>query len=133
MIKHYQGPYYQQGCGLGGFFRGLVQFLKPVAEVLKPVISSPITQTIAKEVINTGMKFGSDLIAGKSASESAKNILTNAKKRVADTVMDSVTPEDLKEGGTGPPSFKKERKVNPIPKKVQRKKVALRTHKTIFD
>lgn len=134
MIKFYEGPYHQHGAGFGGFFRGLMKIVRPVADVLKPVITSPITQKLAKEAVKTGIGIGSDMIKGKSFKTSASENLKKAKKRVADTVFESLRSMDEKEeeGGTASdePPFKKQK---PIKKKFYPKKVITSKYKTILD
>lgn len=89
-IKYYEGPYMHRGAGFGGFFKGLLNYVKPV-------ISSPITKQIAKEVFNTGLKIGSDVISGqKPFKESVRtntvNVrknLNDVKRKVAKTILES--------------------------------------------
>jgi len=54
--------------------------VKPVAEVLKPVITSTYYKKIASEAVKTGVGIGSDMASGKTFKESAKDNLTRAKK-----------------------------------------------------
>lgn len=132
MIKFYQGPYQQHGAGFGGFFKGLMNFVRPVAEVLKPVINSPITQKIAKEVVKTGIGIGSDMSAGKSFKDSVKQNLGKAKKRVASAVYESMKTNDGDDDDedSSPPPFKKSR---PMKKRFTSKKVISSKYKTILD
>lgn len=131
MIKFYEGPYHQHGAGFGGFFKGLMKFVRPVADVLKPVIASPITQKIAKEVVKTGIGIGSDMAKGKPFKTSATENIQIAKKRVADTVLDSLkSMEDGENTHNNGPSFKK-RKLNK--KKTYPKKIISSKYKTILD
>lgn len=87
-----------RGAGFGGFFKGLLNYVKPV-------ISSPITKQIAKEVFNTGLKIGTDVISGqKPFKESVKSSMTNIKKnlndvknKVAKTILDSMNERNISE------------------------------------
>lgn len=94
MIRHFDGPYYQNGAGFGGIFRGLVKYFTPLAETVKNSMKNPLTQKIVKEVVNTGVKIGSDVFAGKDFKQAAKENLRQAKKRVAETVIDAINPVD---------------------------------------
>lgn len=85
-----------RGAGFGGFFKGLLNYVKPV-------ISSPITKEIAKEVFNTGLKIGADVISGqKPFKESMKSNMSNIKKnlnvvksKVAKTILDSMNQRNV--------------------------------------
>lgn len=134
MIKHFEGPYSQHGAGFGGFFKGLFKFLTPVIDKVKGSLNTPIGQRLAKDVIDTGIGLGGDILSGKNLKESATDNLRKAKKRVLKTVIDSVNLDgnsSNEEGEDTPPipSFKKSRRGNQQTKKLIKKKFK----RTIFD
>lgn len=66
--------------------------------VLRPVIASPITKEIAKGVLSTGMKIGSDVITGqKSFKESVGSNLEVAKKKVEKTLLENLKKRQAEE------------------------------------
>lgn len=137
MIRHFNGPYHQHGGGFGGFFRGIVKFLTPLAETVKTTMRNPLAQQIAKEVVKTGVSIGSDVISGRSFKDTARENIERAKKRVADTVLDAMNPNDLisdEEEILHPPPAKRPFKNKTVKRKnVNVKTASKKRQKTIFD
>lgn len=75
---------------------------------------------MAKEVLNTGVKIGADVISGnKNLKESAKENISTARKKVADTVLKSINEEE---------DSSEEEIVTEFKKPVKRKKVKYNTN-----
>lgn len=103
-VKFYENSYAHRGAGFGGFFKGLFN-------ILRPIVTSPITKSIGKELLSTGARIGADVLSGdKSFKDSASQNLQVAKKKVADTVrsaLDSDGESESEEESPPPSQFKK--------------------------
>jgi len=118
MIHYYQGPYYQQGAGLGGFFRGLFNFIRPI---LKAPMTQKIGKAVGKEVLRTGVKIGKEVLRGRDFGETAKENLHEAKDRVWKSVTGGGTKRPHHPFDEEPwemPAFKKKK----LKKKVEGRK-----------
>jgi len=104
-INHYEGPYSQKGSGFGSFFKGVVNFFRPLGKILKPIVSSPFVKDIGRDLISTGLDVATETIKGKPFKNSAKDNLRAAKKRVLSTIHKHSKPstesddDDQQSGG----------------------------------
>lgn len=80
-LSFFNFNYFFKGAGFGGFFKGLLNFMRPI-------VKSPIVQEIGKEAVKTGIKIGGEVLSGRNFKESASENLKEAKNRV----MDSINP-----------------------------------------
>lgn len=150
LIKHYDGAYLQQGAGFGSFFKGAINFLKPLARALKPVIKSKFVRDIGKDLLSTGLDVATETFRGKKLKESAKDNLKVAKKRVINTIHQHTKPKSGSQEGGGakkmkiqkfatttgdvaPSSFKKRKRRKKIktkkPKRVVKRKMKRKSKK----
>ena len=106
MINHFDGPYIQKGSGFGSFFKGVVNFFRPLGKILKPLVKSPFVKDIGRDLIRTGLDVATETIRGKPFKDAAKQNLRTAKKRVLNTIHNHTKPsaesdddDDYQKGG----------------------------------
>lgn len=92
MINHFDGPYIQKGSGFGSFFKGVVNFFRPLGKILKPLVKSPFVKDIGRDLISTGLDVATETIRGKPFKDAAKQNLRTAKKRVLNTIHNHTKP-----------------------------------------
>jgi len=134
MIQYYQGPYYQQGAGFGGFFRGLFNFMRPI---LKSPMTQKIGKAVGKEVLKTGVKIGKEVLEGRDFKQCARENLHEAKDRVWRSVTGGGVKKRqliLEEEPWEMPAFKKKKLVKKIegrkpPQQIKKK----RKYKTVLN
>ena len=86
----FKGPMYQQGYGLGGYFKKFFRWLVPIAEKhVLPHVKSGL-QTLGKQAIDSVSDIAHDTLKGKNVRESVEertfeaieNIKNRAEKRL---------------------------------------------------
>ena len=74
----FRGPMYQQGYGLGGYFKKFFRWLMPIAERhVMPHIKSGI-ETVGKQAVESASKIANDTISGRNIQEAAKENVSQA-------------------------------------------------------
>ena len=64
----FRGPMYQQGYGLGGYFKKFFRWLMPIAERhVMPHIKSGI-ETVGKKAVESASRIANDTISGMNES-----------------------------------------------------------------
>ena len=90
------GEYQQKGKGIGGFFRGLVNFFKPMAKsvgnsVVKAATSETaksIAKTLGEQALDSTMNMTKDMLQGNDLRDSFHRELDNFKRKGSDVVKD---------------------------------------------
>ena len=74
----FKGPMYQQGYGLGGYFKKFFKWLIPIAEKhVMPSIKSGF-ETIGKQAIDSASRIASDAVNGRNIQEAAREHVSQA-------------------------------------------------------
>ena len=74
----FRGPMYQQGYGLGGYFKKFFRWLMPIAERhVMPHIKSGI-ETVGKQAVESASRIANDTISGRNIQEAAKEHVSQA-------------------------------------------------------
>ena len=74
----FRGPMYQQGYGLGGYFRKFFKWLVPIAEKhVMPHIKSGL-EVVKNQAFESVADIAKDAIKGKNFKESVKENVTQA-------------------------------------------------------
>ena len=74
----FKGPMYQQGYGLGGYFKKFFKWLIPIAEKhVMPSIKSGL-ETIGKQAIDSASRIASDAVNGRNIQEAAREHVSQA-------------------------------------------------------
>ena len=103
----FYGTRMQRGHGLGSIFSGLFRSIFPVLKRVAPVIG--------KKALQTGIDIVSDVAAGQSLKESAKNRVSDALKEG----ISSFIPTGNAQSGSG---YRRRRKRSKKPKISRKKK-----------
>ena len=90
----YRSPYAQKGYGLGGIFRGVAKFFRPVARNVVKVFSKPavkkVLKTVGEEAVNTGGEVLIDSLRGNDVEKTLDTRINLAKKRIADSIEEGI-------------------------------------------
>ena len=90
----YRSPYAQKGYGLGGIFRGVAKFFRPVARNVVKVSSKPevkkVLKTVGEEAVNTGGEVLIDSLRGNDVEKTLDTRINLAKKRIADSIEEGI-------------------------------------------
>lgn len=73
----FAGPMIQRGYGLGGIFRSLFSFIRPVLK--------PAAKFLGKTMLNTGANIVSDVAGGAKWKDTLKNRIHQAGTHIAET------------------------------------------------
>ena len=69
----YRSPYAQKGYGLGGIFRGVAKFFRPIARNVVKVFSKPavkrVLKTVGEQAVNSGGEVLIDSLRGNDAEK----------------------------------------------------------------
>lgn len=88
-LSVFRGKTIQNGSGIGSVFSKVFKGISPVLKQL--------AKTSGKQLLKSGTKIASDVISGKSFSQSAKKNLSEGGKDLLKSLTTSITP---KVGGT---------------------------------
>ena len=80
------GMPYQRGAGIGSIFRGLFRALLPAL--------TSVGKTVGKQALTTGAQIASDIVAGESIKEAAKN-----RSRQGAAKLFQAAADNLQQGG----------------------------------
>ena len=90
----YRSPYAQKGYGLGGIFRGVAKFFRPIARNVVKVFSKPavkkVLKTVGEEAVNTGGEVLIDSLRGNDVEKTLDTRINLAKKRIADSIEEGI-------------------------------------------
>lgn len=137
MARVYHGQYTQKGAGyglqtgrgignfLGDMYRRAVPHMKTIG---KKVVNSPVAQdvfkTAKKAAVEAGLQLAADTLRGRSAKNTLSEKVGKAKRDIASTIENSLSPEDRsstpqrgrkrKSGGVTVISKKRRRRVRDI-------------------
>ena len=103
----FYGARMQRGHGIGSIFSGLFRSIFPVLKKVAPVIG--------KKAQQTGIDIVSDVAAGQSLKESAKNCVSDALKECISSFISTVNAQS----GSG---YRRKRKRSRKPKISRKKK-----------
>ena len=92
--NYYKAPYIQKGYGLGGIFRGVAKFFRPIAKNIIKSINTPgvknVLKTVGKETLNTGSELLIDSLKGNDIESKLEQRIQKAKKRITDSIEDGI-------------------------------------------
>ena len=86
----FRGPLYQQGYGLGGYFKKFFKWIIPIAEKhILPQIKSGV-QEIGKQSIDSLSNIAKDVIKGRDLKEASKVHLSTAIDNLKEKAESSI-------------------------------------------
>ena len=96
-MNYHSGLRYQRGRGLGSLFSGLFKGFAPLARLGfsagKKLLSSDLVKNVTSSALESGKpalkNITADLLEGKDVSQTAREELANAKKKLAGTLRGS--------------------------------------------
>ena len=97
MTIHFRGgEYLQKGRGIGGFFRGLVNFFRPMmksagSSIVKAATSNTaksIAKTLGEQAMDSSLNMAKDMIHGNDLRDSLNREIDNFKQTGDDIVTD---------------------------------------------
>ncbi len=92
----FRGPMYQQGYGLGGYFRRFFKWLVPIAQKhVLPHVKDGL-ETVGKQVLESGKNFARDAIRGKNVRDAAKDRFDEALEILKDKADKKLSGEGRK-------------------------------------
>ena len=106
MSIHFRGGELQQkGKGIGGFFRGLINFFRPMmksvgSSVVKAATSNTaksIAKTLGEQALDSTINMTNDAIKGNDLRESLHREVDNFKRRGSD-IVDNIQTKRNKTG-----------------------------------
>ena len=106
----FRGPMYQQGYGLGGYFKKFFRWLVPIAEKhVLPHVKSGL-ETMGKQAIDSVSNIAQDTIKGRNVSEAAQEHVSQALSNLKDKAEKKLRGEGIKRLKANHPK-KKKRKI----------------------
>ena len=95
----FRGPMYQQGYGLGGYFKKFFRWLVPIAEKhVLPHVKSGL-ENIGKQAIESVSNIAQDTIKGRNIRESAQEHATEAINIIKNQAEKKLRGEGVKRKG----------------------------------
>ena len=92
----FRGPMYQQGYGLGGYFKKFFRWLVPIAEKhVLPHVKSGL-ENIGKQAIESVSNIAHDTIKGRNIRESAQEHATDAINNIKNQAEKKLRGEGIK-------------------------------------
>jgi hypothetical protein len=93
-MNFHQGLEYQRGRGIGSLFTGLFRSLFPIAKNIgKRVLQSDYVKNLTSKTLDAGKTMlknvAADVLTGKKVSDSTREQLNNAKKKIGDPLRGS--------------------------------------------
>lgn len=96
-MNFHSGLRYQRGRGFGSLFAGLLKGFAPLARMGlsagKKLISSDLVKNVASTALDSGKQaikhLAADLLEGRDISSTAKDELSDARKKIASTLRGS--------------------------------------------
>ena len=93
------GERLQRGHGIGGIFRVIKSLFSPIIKSAGKTIAKAATSSTAKSIgnsvkdqlIESGLKIGSDILRGDDIEQSLKNEFKQVKRKAADVINDQAT------------------------------------------
>lgn len=88
------GEIQQKGKGIGGFFRGLINIIKPVAKTLgKNVVkvatsdtAKSVAKTLGEQALDSALNITKDVLNGNDLQESFEKEGGNIKRKASDAI-----------------------------------------------
>ena len=91
---YFRSPYIQKGYGIGGIFRGIANFFRPVARNVVKVLNKPgvkkVLKTMGRETMDTGSELLLDSLRGSDVQSRLNDRVNVAKNRIADSVKEGI-------------------------------------------
>ena len=92
----FRGPMYQQGYGLGGYFKRFFRWIIPIAEQhLLPHIKSG-AETLGKQAVQTISDIAKDSINGRNIKESSKEHFDTAINNLKEKIENKLSGKGIK-------------------------------------
>jgi hypothetical protein len=92
----FQGPLYQNGYGVGGYFKKLFRWIVPLAEKhIFPRIKSG-AQEIGKHIINASSNIAQDVVKGRNIRQSADEHINKAMDSLQQMAESKLAGQGLK-------------------------------------
>ena len=103
------GDYHQKGRGIGGFFRGLWNVIRPVArsvsssviKAAKSDTAKSIAKTLGEQALDSTLNMTKDMLAGNDLRASADREVGNLKRTGGDIISEIQTKRKRKQTGKG--------------------------------
>ena len=90
----YKSAYVQKGYGIGGIFRSVAKFFRPIARNVTKVINQPevqkVLKTIGKESASAGSELLLDSLKGNNIESKLNNRIKVAKQRIVESIEDGI-------------------------------------------
>lgn len=103
-MAFHRGPLLQRGYGLGGIFASLFKRIIPIG---KAFIQSKTGQTLKDIGVQAASNTISEIIGGRNVRESAKENLSDAKKRIGTLIKEKIENRDQDSSDEEEPKPKK--------------------------
>ena len=92
----FRGPMYQQGYGLGGYFKRFFRWIIPIAQQhLLPHLKTG-AETIGKQAVQTISDIANDTISGRNIKESSKQHFDTAINNLKEKVENKLNGRGIK-------------------------------------
>ena len=93
-MYYYKAPYIQKGYGLGGIFRSVVKFFKPMVHSATKILNKPevkrVLKTVGKETLHGGSKVLLDSLQGNDIKSVLNKRISKAKQKITDSIEESI-------------------------------------------
>ena len=93
-MYYYKAPYIQKGYGLGGIFRSVVKFFKPMVHNATKILNKPevkrVLKTVGKETLHGGSKVLLDSLRGNDIKSTLNKRISKAKQKISDSIEQSI-------------------------------------------
>ena len=93
-MYYYKTPYIQKGYGLGGIFRSVVKFFKPMVHNAAKILNKPevkrVLITVGKETLHGGSKVLLDSLRGNDIKSTLNKRISKAKQKITDSIEQSI-------------------------------------------
>ena len=90
----YKSAYIQKGYGIGGIFRSVANFFRPIARNVTKVINQPevqkVLKTIGKESASVGGELLIDSLRGNNIEPKLNSRIKVAKQRIVESIEDGI-------------------------------------------
>ena len=92
----FRGQVYQQGYGLGGYFKKFFRWLVPIAEKhIMPHVKSGL-ETVGKQAVQSVANIAQDTLKGRDIREAAKEHATEAIENIKTYAEKKIRGEGIK-------------------------------------
>jgi len=99
---YYRSPYIQKGFGIGGIFRNIAKFFRPVARNVVKMVNKPavrkVLRTVGKEALNSGSELLLDSLQGNTEKSKLQEKISQAKKRIVKSIENAKNSGAKKKG-----------------------------------